>query len=224
MVLCVFSSPLEDTRNTLERILQFMAKPMPPSLEALVTHLTKLPTIGRKSAERLAFHLIQAPSEQSQELANALLQARERLHPCPNCFQITEEDPCPVCRDPERDHRLLCVVENFMDAVALETAGGFRGRYHVLGGCLSPLRGITTQDLTIAALDARIEREQIEEIILAMNPSVDGEATALYLTSRYKARGLRLSRIALGLPMGGDLEHADTQTLQHALQGRTQLS
>jgi len=224
MLTDVFRLCLKTSATLWKGLLRLMARPMPPSLEALVTHLLKLPTIGRKSAERLAFHLIQAPPEQSQELAQALLLAREKLHPCSNCFQITEEDPCPICRNPDRDHRLLCVVENFMDAVALETAGGFQGRYHVLGGCLSPLKGITTQDLTVTALDARIEREGIEEIILAMNPSVDGEATALFLTSRYKARGLRLSRIALGLPMGGDLEHADSQTLQHALQGRPPLT
>lgn len=200
-----------------------MANPIPPSLEMLVTHLSKLPTIGRRSAERLAFYLLKTSREQVDELAHALIQARECLRFCSTCFNITEDDPCPICRDPDRDGKLLCVVEEFMDAIAIETAGGFRGRYHILGGCLSPLKGVTASDLRLGELDKRIEEEGIEEIILATNPSVDGEATALFITGRYQPRGLRLSRIALGLPMGGSLEYADQQTLQHALGGRTEI-
>lgn len=200
-----------------------MPSSIPPSLDALITHLTKLPTIGRKSAERLAFHMLRSPREQVDELAEAMVRARDRLRRCSICFNVTEEEPCAICRDADRDGRLLCIVEEFMDAVALEAAGGFRGRYHVLGGCLSPLRGVAASDLHLAELDGRIEREGVEELILAMNPSVDGEATALYITQRYRPRGLRLSRIALGLPMGGSLEYADEQTLQHALDGRTEI-
>jgi len=186
-----------------------------------ITHLMTLPTIGRKSAERLAFHLLAVPAEQVGELARALTDMKERLRDCSRCFCITEDDPCPVCRDPHRDSRVVCVVEDALDALALEEAGGFRGRYHVLGGCLSPLRGVTASDLHIGELDRRVREEGIEELILAMNPSVDGEATALYLIQQYRPLGLRLSRIALGLPMGGALEFADEQTLQHAIRGRT---
>ncbi len=200
-----------------------MASTIPPSLEMLITHLTKLPTIGRRSAERLAFYLLKTTRDQVDELAEAMIRARERLRPCSNCFNITEEDPCPICRDPDRNGKVLCVVEEFMDAMAIESSGGFRGRYHVLGGCLSPLKGVTPSDLRLAELDRRVEEEKVEELILAMNPSVDGEATALFITGRYQPRGVRLSRIALGLPMGGSLEYADEQTLQHALEGRTEI-
>lgn len=184
----------------------------------------KLPTIGRRSAERLAFHLLKVPDEQVNELADALVAMKERLRRCSRCFNITEEEICGICSDQNRDSRQICVVEEAMDAIALEAAGGFRGRYHILGGCLSPLRGVTANDLHLAELDERVEAEGVEELILATNPSVDGEATALYITQRYRPRGLRLSRIALGLPMGGSLEYADEQTLQHALQGRTEIA
>lgn len=193
---------------------------LPASLDALITQLMKLPTIGRRSAERLAFHLLKAPPEQAECLARAIVEMRERLRRCSRCFNITENDPCPICANPDRGGRALCVVEEAMDALAIESAGVFRGRYHILGGCLSPLRGVVASDLHIGELDRRIGEEGIEELILAMNPSVDGEATALYLSQRYQPRGLRLSRIALGLPMGGTLEHADEQTLQHAFAGR----
>lgn len=196
---------------------------VPPSLEMVITHLTKLPTIGRKSAERLAFHLLGVRTEQVGELARALTDMKDRLRECRRCFCITEEELCAVCRDPDRDGAMLCVVEDALDAVALEEAGGYRGRYHVLGGCLSPLKGVTASDLRMEELDARIEEEGVAELILATNPSADGEATALYLVQRYRPKGLRLSRIALGLPMGGALEYADDQTLQHAIQGRTPL-
>lgn len=200
-----------------------MPASIPPSLEAAITHLTKLPTIGRRSAERLAFHLLKVPREQVEELSAALIRMKDRLVRCSRCFSITEENPCPICRDPHRDSKTLCVVEEALDAIAIEASGAFKGRYHVLGGCLSPLKGVTASDLNFEMLDERIESEGVEELILAMNPSVDGEATALYITQRYLPRGIRLSRIALGLPMGGSLEHADGQTLQHALQGRQEI-
>lgn len=200
-----------------------MSSPIPQSLEALILHLMKLPTIGRRSAERLAFHLLKVPREQVDELALAMTEAREKLMRCKNCFNIAEESPCPICTDPDREGKTLCVVEEFMDAVALEAAGGFRGRYHILGGCLSPLKGITTADLNFDQLEKRVASEGVEELILAMNPSVDGEVTALFITNRFRPRGIRLSRIAMGLPMGGSLEHADEQTLQRALEGRTEI-
>ena len=200
-----------------------MPSSSPPSLEALIVHLMKLPTIGRKSAERLAFHLLKAPAEQAEELSAAILRMKERLGYCSRCFNVTEEDPCPVCRDPNRDTKLLCVVEEAMDALAIESAGGYRGRYHVLGGCLSPLKGVTASDLHFEELERRVAEEEIEEIILATNPTVDGEATALYITQQCQSREVRLSRIAMGLPMGGSLEYADEQTLQQALLGRTRI-
>lgn len=201
-----------------------MAKPLAPSLDRLVTQLAKLPTIGRRSAERMAYHLLKAPPEQVQTLAEAMLEMREKLTRCPVCFLFTEETPCAICRDEDRRTGCICVVEEAMDALALERTGDFRGRYHALGGRLSPLEGIGPSQLRIEELDRRVEEESIEELILATNPSVDGEATALYLVDRYRRRGLRLSRIALGLPMGGSLEYADPQTLQQALTGRTPIS
>lgn len=201
-----------------------MTPTVPLSLQTLITHLMKLPTIGRRSAERLAFYLLRSPEAQVEELAAAMLEARRRLGRCSVCYNITEADPCPICTDPERDGATICVVEEFTDALAVESSGGFRGRYHVLGGTLSPLKGIVSGDLNIAGLDRRVEGGGVAELILAMNPSVDGEATAIYLTQRYEPRGLRLSRIALGLPMGGSLEYADEQTLQRALQGRTTIT
>lgn len=197
-----------------------MPSAIPASLDALVTHLSKLPTIGRRSAERLAMHLLKAPREQVNELSQAMLEMREKLRRCSRCHFITEEDPCPVCRDTRRDSGILCVVEEALDALALESAGGFHGRYHILGGCLSPLKGVTASDLNLCTLDNRLEEEGIGELIFAMNPSADGEATALFLSQRYSGRNIRLSRIALGLPSGGSLEHADGQTLLYALEGR----
>ncbi|HBF34555.1 TPA: recombination protein RecR [Candidatus Sumerlaeota bacterium] len=193
---------------------------IPPSLEAAITHLSKLPTIGRRSAERLAFHLLKAPKTQVEELASALLTMREKLIRCSHCHHICEQDPCPICRDTQRDPKILCVVEDPLDVLAIETAGVFGGKYHILGGCLSPLKGVTASDLNLHTLDARVEQEGVTELILAMNPSVEGEATILFLTDRFRSRGIRVSRIALGLPMGGSLEHADGQTLEHALRGR----
>lgn len=197
-----------------------MPNATPPSLESAITHLTKLPTIGRRSAERLAFHLLKAPKEQVEELAAALLTMREKLIRCSECHHICEQNPCPVCRDPRRDPKMLCVVEDPLDVLAIETAGVFGGKYHILGGCLSPLKGVTASDLNLESLDRRVLRDEVREIILALNPSVEGEATILFLSERYRPRGIRVSRIALGLPMGGSLEHADGQTLEHALRGR----
>ena len=200
-----------------------MPASIPPSLEMLITHLMKLPTIGRRSAERLAFHLLNAPADQTRELSDALLDMKERLRNCSQCFGITETSPCSICDDAHRESGLICVVEDAMDAIALEAKGGFRGRYHVLGGRLSPLKGVTASDLNIDELDRRIDEEGIKELILAMNPSPDGEATVLFLSQRYQPRGVRVTRIALGLPMGGSLEYADEQTLHHALSGRTEI-
>ncbi len=201
-----------------------MAGAMPESLEALVAQFMKLPTVGRRSAERLAFHLVRAPREQSNDLAEALIEARARLRPCSRCHNLAEDELCAVCADPDRSEDLICIVEGFADAMALEAAGGFKGRYHVLGGTLSPLDGVTASDLNFQTLDKRVEASDVKELIIAMNPSVDGEATSLYVAQRYGAKGIKVSRIALGLPMGGSLELADGETLHHALDGRTPMS
>jgi recombination protein RecR len=198
-----------------------MPRAIPESLEALVGQLMKLPTVGRRSAERLAFHLLRAPKQQSDELAESIIEARARLRPCSRCHNLAEADLCVVCADPDRHEQLICVVEGFADALALESAGDFSGSYHVLGGVLSPLQGITPEDLHFDSLDLRVEEAEVKELIVAMNPSVDGEATALYIAQRYGPRGIKVSRIALGLPMGGSLEMADGETLHHALDGRT---
>ncbi|MFP4380646.1 MAG: recombination mediator RecR [Candidatus Sumerlaeia bacterium] len=197
-----------------------MAASIPPSLERLITHLTKLPTIGRRSAERLAFFMMQSPREDVEALAAGILEMREKLMRCTRCGNVTEEDPCPICENPDRETGLICVVESPMDAIAVESAGSFSGRYHILGGCLSPLKGVTASDLNLGSLDRRMESENVSELILAMNPSVEGEATCLFLMQRYRPQGIKVSRIALGLPMGGSLEHADGQTLLRAFEGR----
>ncbi len=201
-----------------------MTASIPRSLDLLITHLTKLPTIGRKTAERMAFHLLKSPEIQVEELAAALVDMKRKLKYCTQCFNITEEIPCAICCDESRENGVICVIEEPMDALALESSGTYQGRYHVLGGRLSPLKGITASDLNINALDTRLEKENVKELILATNPSVDGEATALYLKRHYAQHDVQITRIALGLPVGGSLEYADEQTLQQALNGRTSMS
>ena len=191
------------------------------AMESLILHLTKLPSIGRKSAERLAFHLLRVAEEDALGLAGAIQTMRERIRRCSVCANITEADPCPICRDEDRQRDQICVVEDPMDIVAFEKSGAYDGLYHVLDGCLSPLKGITAEDLRIDALERRVRQGQVREIVLATNPSVDGEATALYLQSLLAPLVESITRIGLGLPMGGSLEYADARTLKKALEGRT---
>lgn len=197
---------------------------MTSAIEDLIEELTRLPGIGRKTAFRLAYYLVKQTPEEIRGLARALERVGEAVHPCSTCGNLTESDPCAICKDPERDQTSVCVVEEPSDVVALERSGGFRGLYHVLGGCLSPLEGVGPGDLTIQALLDRLSGNEVREVILATNPSVEGEATAVYVQMKLQPLGLRVSRIAMGLPVGGDIEYADDVTLAEALEGRRLMS
>ncbi len=197
----------------------------PEPVARLIEALQRLPGIGPKTAQRLTFFLLKRPSEEVRELAESLVAVKERIVSCQTCFNVTDEDPCRICADPARDGRLLCVVEEPNDLLAMERTGEFRGRYHVLQGALSPLEGIGPDDLRVRELLARLdEGGPTTEIILATNPNVEGEATALYLAKLLRPLGLRITRIARGLPVGGDLEYADQVTLSKALEGRREIS
>jgi recombination protein RecR len=195
----------------------------PEPVARLIEALQRLPGIGPKTAQRLTFFLLKRPTDEVASLADALTQLKALIVHCQACFNVTQEDPCRICRDPRRDARLLCVVEEPNDLLALERTGEFRGRYHVLLGALSPLDGIGPEDLKVRELLSRLEREPVEEIILATNPSVEGEATAIYLGKLLKPFATRITRIARGLPVGGDLEYADEVTLSKALEGRREM-
>jgi recombination protein RecR len=190
------------------------------AIDDLATELAKLPGIGRKTALRLTYHLLKQPAEHSRRLAEALVTLSEKVRPCSRCFNLTESELCVICRDPRRDASTLCVVEESADIGAIERSGEFRGMYHVLGGRLSPLDGISPEDLHIESLVARVEADDIREVILATNPSLEGEATALYVQRQLGARNITVSRIARGLPVGGDLEYADGVTIAQALAAR----
>lgn len=193
-----------------------------PSIERVVAELSRLPGIGPRSAQRLAFHLMKAPPERARALADALTQMSERLRPCAACFSFAEDDLCPICADPRRDLSLLCVVEEPSAILPIERTHEFRGRYHVLGGALSPIDGIDPGDLRIDELVARIDGDGVRELVIATNPTMPGEATALYLADLLRDR-VRVTRLASGLPVGADLEHADELTLGRALLGRREL-
>ena len=190
------------------------------AIDALVTELSRLPTIGRKSAVRLTYHLLKQPAEQSRRLAEALVALTERVRPCAECFNLTEGERCVICADPRRDATLLCVIEEASDLPAIERTGEFRGRYHVLGGRLAPLDGIGPSDLTVGALVRRLEGGAVREVIVATNATLEGEATALYVQEQVRASGVTVSRLARGLPMGGDLEYADGGTIAQAFTAR----
>lgn len=190
------------------------------AIDDLTSELARLPGIGRKTALRLTYHLLKQPPEQSRRLAQALQTLSEKVRPCSRCFNLTEEELCAICRDPRRDAALLCAVEDAADIGAIERAGEFRGQYHVLGGRLSPLDGITPDDLTIRQLVYRVEQGGVREVILATNPSLEGEATALYVQRQLAALPVAVTRIARGLPVGGDLEYADGVTIAQALSAR----
>jgi recombination protein RecR len=190
------------------------------AIDDLTSELAKLPGIGRKTALRLTYHLLKQPPEQSRRLADALQTLSDKVRPCARCYNLTEEELCAICRDPRRDATLICVVEDAADIGAIERAGEFRGMYHVLGGRLSPLDGITPDDLTIRQLVDRVGRGEVREVILATNPSLEGEATALYVQRQLVAGPVAVTRIARGLPVGGDLEYADGVTIAQALSAR----
>jgi recombination protein RecR len=192
----------------------------PGPLARLIDELSKMPTVGPKTAQRLAFHILRLPPEEAQALAEAILDVKQRMRYCSVCFTITDVDPCAICASPTRMSAVLCVVEDPRDVIALERTREFRGRYHVLHGAISPLDGVGPDDLKIDELLARVRAGGVEEVIVATNPRVEGEATAIYLARVLKPLGVRVTRIAHGLPVGGDLEYADEVTLARALEGR----
>jgi recombination protein RecR len=193
-----------------------------PAVENLVTQLTKLPGIGRRTAQRLTFHLLAARPEDALELSRAIEEVKSRVRFCTVCGNLTEEELCPICADERRDRSVICVVEQPVDVVSLERTHEYRGLYHVLGGALSPLDGVEPGDLRIAGLLARLDDDSVQEVVLATNPTMTGEATAAYLADRLRGR-VTVTRLASGLPVGGDLEYADEVTLGRALAGRREM-
>jgi len=193
----------------------------PPSLGNLIDQFSKLPGIGKKSAERLALHVLRSPKDLAEMLAQSLVEVKEKIRFCSRCFNITDTDPCPICSDPRRANGQLCVVEGPGDQLAIERSGSFSGRYHILQGVLSPLDGIGPEDLRIAELMSRIRTEQITEVILALNPTVEGEATDSYLADLLKEKDLIITRIALGMPVGGDLKYIDSMTIKQSMDNRS---
>jgi recombination protein RecR len=196
----------------------------PEPFARLIEALERLPGIGPKSAQRITFFLLKRPIDEVRELSEAVIALKEKITYCRTCFNVTDEDPCRICADPARDDRVLCVVEEPNDLLAMERTGEFRGRYHVLLGALSPLDGIGPEDIKVRELLARLEAGETTEVILATNPNVEGEATALFLAKLLRPLGMRVTRIARGLPVGGDLEYADQVTLSKALEGRREIS
>ena len=191
-------------------------------LDRLISEFQRLPGIGSKSAARLAYYLLRSPREEADRLASAISESREAVRRCSVCNTLTEADPCDICSDPERDATLLCVVEEPGNVAAIEKTREFRGRYHVLWGALSPLRGIGPDEIDVAGLVARVTPE-VREVVLATNPNVEGETTALYIAKRLKPAGVRVTRIAFGLPVGGDIEYADEVTMARSLENRREL-
>jgi recombination protein RecR len=190
-------------------------------ISRLIQELTKLPGVGEKTASRLAMHILRVSREDAESLARAILEVKEKIRLCSLCFNLTDQDPCRICRDPKRDGEVICVVSGPEDLIALEKSGGFRGLYHVLHGVLSPLEGVGPKDLRISELLSRLRGEKVKEVILATNPSVEGEATAQYLSQIIKPLGIRVTRIARGVPMGGDLQYIDEVTLSKSLENRS---
>jgi recombination protein RecR len=198
---------------------------LPEPIQNLINAFSRLPGIGPKTASRLAFFLLSAPEDVGRDLAESLLALRTGTINCPVCFNMTVAGraQCEICADPERDSRSICVVEEPLDVLALERTGGYRGRYHVLQGALSPIEGIRPEHLTISQLIERVRTGEIQEVILATNPSLEGEATAMYIRPKLTSLGVRVTRLARGLPVGGDLEYADQNTLLRALSGRQEM-
>jgi recombination protein RecR len=195
----------------------------PPPLERLIHHLSRLPGIGQKSAARVALYILKSEKELAENLAKALTDVKEKIRFCSICYNLTDDDPCAICRDENRANGIVCVVEGPGDQLAIEESGVFKGRYHILHGVLSPLDGIGPEDLRVTELLGRLEKEGVKEVILATNPTAEGEATASFLAKFLAPKGLKMTRIALGVPMGGDLKYMDSMTLQHALKSRMPL-
>ena len=195
-----------------------------PSIEKLIESFAKLPSIGNKTAARLAFYMLNASEEETQEFINSIVNAKKNLKYCSQCYNISDTDPCPICANPKRDHSSICVVEDVRDVIAMERTHEFKGVYHVLHGSISPMNGIGPEDIKIKELLNRIAgEEQIKEIIIATNPRVEGEATAMNLSKLIKPFKIKVTRIAHGVPVGGDIEYADEITLTKALEGRREI-
>jgi recombination protein RecR len=192
-------------------------------LQRLIDELARLPGVGKKSAQRMAFHLLGVEREDALRLSTAIVDMRDQLRICSRCFNVTASEECTICRDPKRDQAVVCVVERAQDIAVIERTHEFRGRYHVLGGAISPIGGVGPSQLRIAELGRRIEDEGITELILATNPTVEGDVTAMYIAREMKPKGVRVTRLAMGLPVGGDLDYADELTLGRALAGRLEL-
>ena len=190
-------------------------------LARLIEEFQKLPGIGPKSAQRMAFHLLKMPLEEVKQFSNALIEAKEKIKYCKECFNMSSQNPCEICTDDKRDKSIMCVIAETKDLIALEKTKEYKGYYHVLQGVISPLDGIGPEDLRIKELLVRINQQNFQEVILALNPSVEGEATSLYLNKLIKPSGVKVSRIAFGLPIGGDLEYADEVTLGRSILNRT---
>jgi len=203
--------------------IEFFLKPMLdfiPSFAKLVAELAKFPGVGQKTATRLAFFILTQPQEEADALADTIRDLKRKVHFCSTCFQMTESDPCQICADPRRDRNLLCIVEEPQDVLAIERSHAFKGQYHVLHGALSPLDGVGPENLKISELKERLETGEIQEILLATNFSVKGETTALYLARMLKPMGLKITRLAHGIPLGSDLEYIDQGTVSRAIAGR----
>ena len=194
-----------------------------PSIEKLIEAFEKLPSIGNKTAARLAFHMLDATEEETNEFVKAILEAKSNLKYCSQCYNISDTDPCPICGNQNRDHTVICVVEDVRDVVAMERTHEFKGVYHVLHGSISPMNGVGPDDIKIKELLSRLMNGGVKEIILATNPRVEGEATAMYISKLVKPLGIKATRIAHGIPVGGDLEYTDEVTLSKALEGRREL-
>lgn len=194
-----------------------------PSIEKLIEAFEKLPSIGNKTAARLAFHILDATEEETKEFVQAILDAKKNLKYCSQCYNISDTDPCPICANSNRDHTTICVVEDVRDVVAMERTHEFKGTYHVLHGSISPMNGVGPDDIKIKELLSRLMDGSVKEIILATNPRVEGEATAMYISKLVKPLSIKVTRIAHGIPVGGDLEYTDEVTLSKALEGRREL-
>jgi len=194
-----------------------------PPVAALIEEFSKLPGVGVKTAQRLTFFVLRSPTDQARRLAEAIMRVKESIIYCSRCFNITETDPCSICSNPSRDQELICVVEEPLDVVAIERTGQYKGKYHVLHGALSPIEGIGPEELKVRELLHRLGPETVEEVILATNPNLEGDATSMYLTRLIQPLGINITRLARGLPVGGDLEYADEITLGNALAGRSRV-
>jgi len=195
----------------------------PEPLAKLITELQKLPSIGTKTAQRIAMHILRMSDEDAKQLGKAIAEVKDQIVYCSICGSITDRDPCSICSDPRRDHKVVCVVEETDDVIALERTGLFKGVYHVLMGALSPLDGVNPEDLKIRELFERINSQDVEEIIMATNPNAQGLATAIYLSRKIRPMGIKITQLAHGLPMGGDIDYVDEVTLGKALEGRREI-